>query len=63
MISYYNSDELELHYATAMSAANFKIGLSNTDQRLHDFIIDLNVEDIDIFEKEISMYLKVLKKI
>jgi len=63
LISYYKKDNLELNYATACSKANFKIGLSNYDQNLNDFIIDINPNFIDIFGKELEKYLTGLKKI
>ena len=63
LISYYKKDNLELNYATACSKANFKIGLSNYDQNLNDFIIDINPNFIDIFGKELKKYLTGLKKI
>ena len=63
LISYYKKDNLELNYATACSKAKFKIGLSNYDQNLNDFIIDINPNFIDIFGKELKKYLTGLKKI
>tara|TARA_X000001036_G_C20606520_1_gene777198 strand:- start:423 stop:944 length:522 start_codon:yes stop_codon:yes gene_type:complete len=63
LISYYKRDNLELNYATACSKANFKIGLSNYNQNLNDFIIDINPNFIDIFAKELEKYLTGLKKI
>tara|TARA_Y100000991_G_scaffold33643_1_gene21907 strand:- start:6662 stop:7183 length:522 start_codon:yes stop_codon:yes gene_type:complete len=63
LISYYKRDNLELNYATACSKANFKIGLSNCNQNLHDFIIDINPNFIDIFGKELKKYLTGLNKI
>lgn len=63
LISYYKEDNLELNTVTALSKANFKIGISNSDQRLNDFIIDVKPNQINIFKKEIIKYLKVLKKI
>tara|TARA_B100000900_G_scaffold51350_1_gene37816 strand:- start:6162 stop:6683 length:522 start_codon:yes stop_codon:yes gene_type:complete len=63
LISYYKKDNLELNYATACSKANFKIGLSNYDQNLNDFIIDIKPNFIDIFGKELDKYLTGLKKI
>ena len=63
LISYYKNDNLELNYATACSKAFFKIGLSNYDQNLNDFIIDINPNFVDIFGKELKKYLKGLNKI
>ena len=63
LISYYNEDLYELNLITAKSKANFKIGISNKDQRLHDFIINIKSSFIDIFKVELQKYLKGLKKI
>lgn len=63
LISYYKEDNLELNIATALSKANFKIGISGSDQRLNDFIIDVKPYQINIFKQELLKYLKVLNKI
>jgi len=63
LISYYDEDIHELNLITAKSKANFKIGISNKDQRLHDFIINIKSSFIDIFKIELEKYLKGLKKI
>lgn len=63
LISYYREDLLELNLVTALSKANFKIGISSKDQRLHDFIIDVETDQIDLFKMELIKYLKVLNKI
>ena len=61
LISYYDEDIHELNLITAKSKANFKIGISNKDQRLHDFIINIKSSFIDIFKVELEKYLKGLK--
>ncbi|MDB3875257.1 hypothetical protein N9307_00525, partial [bacterium] len=63
LISYYDENIHELNLITAKSKANFKIGISNKDQRLHDFIINIKSSFIDIFKVELEKYLKGLKKI
>jgi hypothetical protein len=63
LISYYKEDNLELNVATALSKANFKIGISKNDERLNDFIIDVKPDEIIIFKQELLKYLKVLNKI
>lgn len=63
LISYYKEDNLELNLVSTLSKANFKIGISNNDERLHDFIINVNPNQIDVFEEELIKYLKVLNKI
>ena len=63
LISYYRSDNTDLNLATAKSKANFKIGISNFDQRLNDFIIDIDTVYVDVFRNELEKYLKGLNKI
>ena len=48
---------------SAKSKANFKIGISNFDQRINDFIIDVDIENIEVFRNELEKYLKGLNKI
>ncbi len=63
LISYYKADNLELNTVTALSKANFKIGISVYDQRLNDFIIDIKPNQVNVFKQETIKYLKVLNKI
>lgn len=63
LISYYKKDNLELNTVSALSEANFKIGISDKDVRLNDFIINIKPNQIDIFKKEFLKYLKTLNKI
>jgi len=63
LISYYNSDALELQMITASSKANFKIGINVEDERLFDLIINVASKEIDVFGKELKKYLKILNKI
>lgn len=63
LISYYKEDRYELNLATALSKANFKIGLATHDERLNDFIIDIQPKELDVFKIELVKYLKVLNKI
>jgi len=63
LISYYHGDELELNMATALSKANFKIGITNKDERLYDFIINIEPNQINVFKNELIKYLKVFNKI
>ncbi len=63
LISYYQNDNLELNMATTISKANFKIGITNKDERLYDFIINIEPNQINIFKNELIKYLKVFNKI
>lgn len=63
LISYYNEECLELNMVTALSKANLKVGINDNDPRLYDLIINIRTEYLDVFQKEIVKYLKVLNKI
>ena len=63
LISYYKQDILELKLVTALSKANFKVGISRDDDRLYDLIIDLNPSEIELFKKELIKYLNILNKL
>jgi len=63
LISYYQTETLELNLATAISKANFKIGLTSKEPRLFDLIIDIDPKHIDVFQNELVKYLKVLNKL
>jgi len=63
LISFYKEDIMELDLITAQSKANLKIGLSNSDQRLYDLILDVKPSDFSLFKIELKKYLTVLNKI
>lgn len=63
LISFYKDEILELNSIVAQSKANFKIGLSNIDQRLYDLIIDVKPSQFAIFKEELKKYLTVLNKL
>lgn len=63
LICYYQKESLELSLVTALSRANFKIGLTKKEPRLFDLIIDIEPKHIEIFQNELVKYLKVLNKI
>ena len=63
LISYYKNDNLELNLISALSKANFKVGISNNDERLHDLILEVDTKEIDIFKQEFIKYLTILKKL
>lgn len=63
LISYYKEDNLELNLVTAHSKANFKIGISNDDERLNDLILDVKPKDFNIFKQELIKYLTILNKL
>ena len=63
LISYYKPNNLELNLVTARSKANFKIGITNEDSRLHDLTIDIEPSNIDVFKTELIKYLTQLNRL
>jgi len=63
LVSYYRNNNLELDLITAHSKANFKVGISNTDERLHDLILDVQPNQFNVFKQEFIKYLTILKKL
>ncbi|AUP77833.1 DUF6913 domain-containing protein [Flavivirga eckloniae] len=63
LISYYEEDVLELKLITAMSKAQFKIGIVQDDERINDLIIKTKLKDFDLFKEETIKYLTILNKI
>ncbi len=54
---------LYLDYLTVLSNSQFKVGLSNSDIRLYDFMISTDLEEKTVFSSELKKYLKILNKI
>jgi hypothetical protein len=63
LISYYKTNTLDLNLITALTKANFKLGLNNEDDRLHDFIIEVDPSKTDIFKIELIKYLTTLNRL
>ncbi|MDA7728431.1 hypothetical protein N8858_06120 [Flavobacteriaceae bacterium] len=63
LISYYKPNQLELNLVTASSKANFKIGITNEDSRLHDLTIDIEPSNTDVFKIELIKYLTQLNRL
>jgi len=63
LISYYKAEILPLNLITAASKANLKVGLSRSDERLYDLIIDVKTKDIETFKREFKKYLNILNKL
>lgn len=63
LISYYETDIVEIKLLTALSKAKFKVGILQTDERLNDLIIKTTIKDFNVFKTEIFKYLTILNKI
>ena len=60
LISYYKKDRYELNVVTALSKANFKVGLASHDERLNDFIVKIEPNQFKTFKSELLKYFSVL---
>lgn len=63
LISFYENEVLELKLLTAMTNAEFKIGILQIDERLNDLIIKTNIKEREVFKTELHKYLTILNKI
>ncbi len=63
LICFYKEHSIELDMIAAASKANFKIGISIANQKLYDFIIDVNTNQFSLFKVELKKYLTVLNKL
>lgn len=63
LICYFLKNEPELTQIVAMSKANFKVGISNIDDRLYDLIIDVKPSNFEAFKTELKKYLTILNKL
>jgi len=63
LISFYKENHLELNLITASSKANFKVGLTDEDDRLYDLMINVKPKEFSIFKDELKKYLTVLNKL
>ncbi len=62
LIDYTKSNFIFKKYLIARSKAKFKVGFANVDDKMYDLMFDVE-SDIEIFNKELVKYLKILKKI
>ncbi len=63
LICFYREHSIEQDLITAASKANFKIGISNENLKLYDFVIDVNSSQFQLFKIELKKYLTVLNKL
>ncbi|WP_299122366.1 hypothetical protein [uncultured Winogradskyella sp.] len=63
LICFYKKEVLQLDLITAASKANLKVGISKSDERLYDLIIDVDLKEINVFKQELKKYLNILNKL
>lgn len=63
IVGYYNKSDNYLDIIVAQSAARFKIGLANADERLFDLIVSVDPKESVKCNAEIVKYLRILGKL
>lgn len=63
LIGYYKGTHEFLGAMVAQSQAKFKIGFNDSDERLFDLLLNVDLQKPEIFKSEVKKYLKILKKI
>ena len=63
LISYYNTNLVPLQLVSGLHIASFKVGISGSDQEIHDLIIQTTTKEIATFTKELHTYLHILNKL
>jgi len=63
LICYFLAEHTELKQIAAMSKADFKIGISDDDERLYDLMIAVTPNQFQDFKVELKKYLTILNKI
>ena len=62
LINFYKKDDINLKYLSAKSNKNLSIGFKSVDHALNDLIIEVDVQNIDIFITECIKYLEIFFK-
>lgn len=63
LINYGKEDTLYTNLLLLHCKTNFRVGFSYLNNQLYDLLINCNYGEIDLFNKELYKYLKILKKV
>lgn len=63
LINYSKVDNLYSNLLLLQCKAGFRTGFKHLDNRFYDLIIDCKSKDLELFNKELLKYLKILNKI
>ncbi|MGJ8666386.1 MAG: DUF6913 domain-containing protein [Patiriisocius sp.] len=63
LICFQNGSHEFIDVVAAKSSAKFKIGLTNSDERVYDLMVSVETKDGDKVAQEIKKYLKILGKL
>ena len=63
LLSYYSTENVFLDFVSAQSNALFRVGVSEDMMEFNDLTIKTPLNQVDVFERELINYLKILKRI
>jgi hypothetical protein len=63
LINYHEFDKQPLVYLSYLSKANFKVGFNTQDKIVNQFMVNININNYQLFVDELFKYLKILNKI
>ncbi len=63
LINYSKVDNLYSNLLLLQCKIGFKAGFKHLDNRFYDLLIDCKLSDLELFNKELLKYLKILKKL
>ena len=63
LINYHEFDKPPLVYLSYLSKANFKVGFNTQDKIVNQFMVNININNYQLFVDELFKYLKILNKI
>ena len=63
LINYHEFDKPPLIYLSYLSKANFKVGFNTQDKIVNQFMVNININNYQLFVDELFKYLKILNKI
>ena len=63
LVGYYSGKNEFLDVMISQSKAKFKVGLANSDDRLFDLLLAVDLGNVPLFKQELVKYLKILNKI
>lgn len=61
LISYYATDALALNVVSSLTKSKFKVAIQSDLYDTHDLVLAIEVNQTDLFIKELNKYLEILK--
>ena len=63
LINYFNQENLLMQLMSIKSSARMRVGLAEVDSAYNDLILQCDIQDFQVFKKELQKYLMVLKEL